>query len=78
MHYMICVFLLYIFVYLSLTISCFVYMSTYVIEYEKRDHFAVKLIIQYKQLKFCKHYLLYINLIFKISITLARKFRFLY
>ena len=49
-----------------------------VIEYEKRDHYAVKLIMQYKQLKFSKHYLLYINPIFQISITLARKVSFLY
>ncbi len=48
------------------------------IEYEKRDHFAVKLIIQYKQLKLSKHYLLYINPTFQISITLARKVSFLY
>ena len=39
----------------------------YVIEYEKRDHFAVKLIMQYKQLKISKHYLLYINLIFQLA-----------
>ena len=42
----------------SKTILELVYKSIIVIEYEKRDHFAVKLIIQYKQLKFCKHYLL--------------------
>ena len=36
----------------------------------------VKLIIQYKQLKFSKHYLLYINPIFQISLTLARKVSF--
>ena len=41
-----------------------VLLYVYVIEYEKRDHFAVKLIIQYKQLQFSKHYLLYINPIF--------------
>ena len=51
---------------------------SFVIEYEKRDHFAVKLIMQYKQLKFSKHYLLHINPIFQNSITLGRKVIFLY
>ncbi len=55
-----------------------IYLPLFVIEYEKRDHFAVKLIMQYKQLQFSKHYLLYTNPIFQISITLAKKVSFLY
>ena len=59
------------------TSDCMVQLCIYGIEYEKKDQFAVKLIIQYKQLKISKHYLLYINPIFQISIILARKVSFL-
>lgn len=38
--------------------------ALYVLEYEKRDHFAEKLILQYKLLMFSKYYLLYKILIF--------------
>ncbi len=39
--------------------------NNYVAEYEKRDHIAVKLFLQYKLLKLSKQYLLYIILIFQ-------------